>query len=101
MHWNTRLLTLKSAQRRQRGTPSKAVYVEYQMNVLNSVFARAGLPELLTTAEFAAAQRCAAQTVRKNVCTKGHHHGVRPLKQPSGRLLWRASDLAKLLNGEA
>jgi hypothetical protein len=59
------------------------------------------IPRLLTTAEFASAQRCAEQTVRKNYCTKGHHHGVRPIKQPSGRLLWRESDLLKLLNGEA
>lgn len=57
------------------------------------------IPRLLTTAEFAAALRCEAQTVRKNFCTKGHHHGVRPIK-PSGRLLWRESDLLKLLNGE-
>lgn len=59
-----------------------------------------GLPEFLTTEEFAASQRCAAQTVRKNYCLKGHHHGVKPIKLPSGRLLWRASDLEKLLSGE-
>ncbi|KAA0074216.1 hypothetical protein CIW54_27095 [Paraburkholderia sp. T12-10] len=59
-----------------------------------------GIPRFLTTTEFAAAQRCTEQTVRKNFCTKGHHHGVRPIKQPSGRLLWRESDLLKLLNGE-
>lgn len=58
-----------------------------------------GIPRLLTTAEFAAGQRCAEQTVRKNYCTKGHHYGIRPLKQLSGRLLWRESDLVKLLNG--
>jgi hypothetical protein len=58
---------------------------------------RATMPDLLTTREFAAAQRCTAQTVLKNHCTTGSHHGVTPIKQPSGRLLWRASDLAKLL----
>lgn len=57
------------------------------------------LPELLTTTEFADAQRCRAQTVRKNFSTQGHHHGVRPLKQLSGRLLWRKSDLIALLEG--
>lgn len=61
---------------------------------------RPALPELLTTEEFAAAQRCAAQTVRKNYCLKGHHHGIKPVKQPSGRLLWHASDLAKMLGVE-
>lgn len=58
------------------------------------------LPDLLTTREFAVTQRCAEQTVRKNYCTKGHHHGAKPLKQPSGRLLWRKSDLLKLLGEE-
>ena len=60
-----------------------------------------GLPDLMTTAEFAVPQRCAPQTVRKNLCTLGHHHGVRPLKQPSGRLLWRKADLLALLEGSA
>lgn len=59
-----------------------------------------GIPRFLTTAEFAAAQRCAEQTVRKNYNANGHHHGVRPVKQPSGRLLWRESDLLKLVSGE-
>lgn len=59
------------------------------------------LPALLTTNEFAFGHRCAPQTVRKNYCLKGHHHGIKPLKQASGRLLWRASDLEALLNGSA
>ncbi|CAJ97163.1 DNA-binding protein [Cupriavidus necator] len=70
------------------------------MNIFRSVSAHAGLPDLLTTAEFAAALRCAPQTVRKNLSAKGHHHGIKPLKQASGRLLWRASDLMKLLGIE-
>lgn len=56
-------------------------------------------PALLTTAEFAAAQRCAPQTVRKNYCLQGHHHGVKPIKHPGGRLLWPASGLETLLKG--
>ncbi|AGW91517.1 hypothetical protein N234_15920 [Ralstonia pickettii DTP0602] len=56
------------------------------------------IPALLTTAEFAAAQRCAPQTVRKNYCLKGHHHGIKPVKLPSGRLMWRVSDLAAMIN---
>jgi hypothetical protein len=66
-----------------------------------SISAGNGIPRLLTTDEFAAAQRCAAQTVRKNYSNLGHHHGIKPIKQPSGRLLWRESDLLVLLNGEA
>lgn len=57
------------------------------------------IPVLLTTNEFAASQKCAPQTVRKNYCVNGHHHGVRPIKQPSGRLLWRLTDLEALLAG--
>lgn len=70
------------------------------MATTNAPMPRAGLPELLTTAEFAAAQRCAAQTVRKNYCLKGHHHGIKPVKLPSGRLMWRVSDVQALLSGE-
>jgi hypothetical protein len=66
-------------------------------NITTSV----SLPQLLTTSEFAAQQRCAAQTIRKNYCVQGHHHGVRPIKQPSGRLLWRVEDLQSLLGAES
>lgn len=59
------------------------------------------IPALLTTAEFAAAQRCAPQTVRKNYCLQGHHHGIKPIKHPCGRLLWPAASLQALLKGEA
>jgi hypothetical protein len=65
----------------------------------NSSSTSASLPRLLTTNEFAAGQRSAAQTVRKNLCNHGHHHGVTPIKHPNGRLLWRSSDLQALLKG--
>ncbi|WP_175964461.1 DNA-binding protein [Burkholderia pyrrocinia] len=58
-----------------------------------------GSRDLLTTEEFAAAQKCAPQTVRKNYCLYGHYHGAQPIKHPSGRLLWHASDSAMLLSG--
>jgi hypothetical protein len=61
----------------------------------------APLPALLTTEEFAAQQRCKAQTVLRNHCLLGHHHGVKPIKQPNGRLLWRLSDLKTLIGVEA
>lgn len=59
------------------------------------------LHSLLTTNELALGHRCAPQTIRKNYCEKGHYHGIKPLKQANGRLLWRASDLAALLHGGA
>jgi len=57
--------------------------------------------QLLTTNEFASQQCCAAQTVRKNMCLHGHHHGIKPIKHPNGRLLWRLQDLQTLLSGGA
>jgi hypothetical protein len=59
------------------------------------------LPELLTTAEFASLERIAPQTVRKNFCLKGHHHGLVPVKLPNGGLRWRATDVQTLLTGGA
>jgi hypothetical protein len=40
----------------------------------------------------------AAQTVRKNYCTKGECFGVRPVKF-GNRLLWPVREIAALLNG--
>ena len=54
---------------------------------------------MLTTREAAQELRTAEQTMRKNFCLQGHHHGLRPVKQASGRLLWRASEVAALLSG--
>ena len=68
--------------------------------VLNQMHARAGLPALLTTAEVAALERINPQTIRKNYCLQGHHHGMRPIKLPSGGLRWPAAGLAALLTGE-
>ena len=59
------------------------------------------VPEMLTTEEFALFQRNAPQTVRKNVSQSGHHNGIKPVKLPNGRLLWRKTDLDALLRVEA
>lgn len=67
----------------------------------NHLFSRVVLPELLTTAELVALERVAQQTIRKNYCLKGHHHGLRPIKLPGGGLRWRTADVQSLLNGEA
>lgn len=55
------------------------------------------LPQLLTTAELADLERVAPQTIRKNFCLKGHHHGLIPIKLPSGALRWRTPDALALV----
>ena len=64
----------------------------------NKLFGHAAFPELLTTADLAALERVAPQTIRKNFCLNGHHHGLKPIKLPSGGLRWRTSDVQELLN---
>lgn len=60
-----------------------------------------GPSDLYTTVEFAAAIKQAPATVRKNLSIQGHHHGAKPTKLTNGRLLWKAADALKILNGEA
>jgi hypothetical protein len=68
--------------------------------VWNQMLARAGLPALLTTAEVAALERINPQTIRKNFCLQGHHHGMKPIKLPGGALRWSSASLAAILDGE-
>ena len=56
--------------------------------------------DLVTTAEFAKATARASQTIRKNYCLHGECFGIRPVKI-GNRLMWRVTDIAALLNGEA
>jgi len=58
------------------------------------------LPQLLTTAELAELERVKQQTIRKNYCIDGHHHGMVPIKLPNGGLRWRTSDVQALLDVE-
>lgn len=53
--------------------------------------------DLVTTAEFAKAIGKASQTIRKLHCLQGAVYGVRPVKI-GNRLMWRVSDIARLLN---
>ncbi|MDP2867738.1 hypothetical protein [Methyloversatilis sp.] len=53
-----------------------------------------------STIEAANATRSSTSTWRKNYCQNGHHHGIKPVKQPSGRLLWPADQVDRLLSGE-
>ncbi|MBT9516529.1 MAG: hypothetical protein IV112_07540 [Methyloversatilis discipulorum] len=54
-----------------------------------------------TTVESASITRSSAKTWRKNYSLNGHHHGIKPIKQPSGRLLWPADEVDRLVSGEA
>lgn len=66
------------------------------MQTINSVLARAGLPEVLPTDEAAAAINRKPQTLRKWACLE--NGPIRPIRI-NGRLAWRVSDLQTLLNG--
>ncbi len=54
----------------------------------------------LSTEELAACGRVVPQSIRASVCRKGHWNGLRPIKLPSGKLLWDAEEAARVLNGE-
>jgi hypothetical protein len=71
------------------------------MELLHQLLGQAGLPALLTTAELASLERVTPQTIRKNYCLKGHHHGLVPLKLPNGGLRWRGLEVQALLDGSA
>lgn len=57
-------------------------------------------PKKLSTEELAAALRVVPQTIRAGLCRKGHYCGLIPLKLPTGKLLWDATEVAHLLAGE-
>lgn len=52
--------------------------------------------DYLDTTEFASAINRTGQTIRKNLCVRGHAYGIRP-KRVGGRLLWPVSEVARLL----
>lgn len=54
--------------------------------------------EFILTAELARLVRCAKQTIRKNLCNKGHFFGLTPVKL-GGRNRWRVKDVDAFLMG--
>jgi hypothetical protein len=66
------------------------------MHLIDTLLARAGLPEVLPTNEAAAAINRAPQTLRKWACLE--NGPIRPIRI-NGRLAWRVSDLKALLAG--
>lgn len=54
----------------------------------------------LSTEEVAAAARMVPQSIRAALCRQGHWAGLRPVKLMTGRLLWDADEVSRVLNGE-
>jgi len=54
----------------------------------------------ITTDELAGKVRVVPQTIRAGLCRNGHYLGLKPLKLSTGKLLWDADAIERLLNGE-
>lgn len=52
-----------------------------------------------TTIELAKLTRVQPESIRISLCRRGHFNGLRPIKLPNRRLLWKAEDVARLLSG--
>lgn len=55
--------------------------------------------QTLSTDELAAIFKVKPQSIRSALCRDGHYLGLRPIKPASRRLLWRAAEVARILNG--
>ena len=55
----------------------------------------------LTTEEAAARLGLRPQTLRANLCRAGHYLSIRPTKLPNRLLRWPASEIERLLSGNA
>jgi len=55
----------------------------------------------ITTEELAELLSIRAQSIRKRFCQTGTYFSLRPVKLPSGRLLWPADSLEQLMAGAA
>jgi len=53
----------------------------------------------LTTEQFAEAMQGKPSTIRTRLCKTGSFYGIKPIKLPSGRLLWPVDAVQALLNG--
>lgn len=57
-------------------------------------------PQNLTTEQLALVAHINPNTVRTRLCKTGSYYGIKPVKLPSGRLLWPAKQVQALLAGE-
>lgn len=53
----------------------------------------------LSTDELASMAKIMPQSIRASVCRHGHWLGLRPIKLGNRRLLWDATEAAKVLGG--
>ncbi|WP_273050155.1 hypothetical protein [Pseudoalteromonas sp.] len=54
----------------------------------------------LTTEQFALALHGKPSTIRTRLCKTGSFYGIKPIKLPSGRLLWPTAAVQALLTGK-
>lgn len=54
----------------------------------------------LTTEQFALALQGKPSTIRTRLCKTGSFYGIKPIKLPSGRLLWPTDAVQALLTGK-
>ena len=57
-------------------------------------------PQNLTTEQFAEALHGKPSTIRTRLCKTGSFYGIKPIKLPSGRLLWSAEAVRAFLAGK-
>ena len=53
-----------------------------------------------TTEQLAEFAHCKSNSIRSRLCLTGSFYGIKPIKLPSGRLLWPAADVDALLAGK-
>lgn len=54
----------------------------------------------LTTEQFAEVLHGKPSTIRTRLCKTGSFYGIRPIKLPSGRLLWPAEAVQAFVTGQ-
>lgn len=54
----------------------------------------------LTTEQFAEALHGKPSTIRTRLCKTGSFWGIKPIKLPSGRLLWPADAVSAFISGK-
>lgn len=57
-------------------------------------------PQNLTTEQFAEVLHGKPSTIRTRLCKTGSFYGIKPIKLPSGRLLWSAEAIQAFLAGK-
>ncbi|MDN5872308.1 MAG: monooxygenase [Nitrococcus sp.] len=59
--------------------------------------AQSAIPHGISTAQLAAAIGGKPESIRVRLCRDGSYYGIRPARLPSGRLLWPADTVDRLL----